>query len=253
MIAEAAYFRAERRGFSAGHELADWLEAEAEVDATLRHSDLCDSDILQSIRNLVSAGSANVSREVRLFTLRAFANGLLGGDRLRSVGLAVITGAEQGALQIAGRNPEAWRGAIEGLENALSDLAEACRLAIEEAQGHAAEFFQDELHRVAEALRALKLLLGDVLVEDASTGGVFAENSVHDLAQHVRMAVAQFAGQIDEIVTRFGGHVQAGARDMEEKGKQVVQEQKEVSRELMVRALRVLIDRLEGHFPKDPS
>jgi len=32
MIAEAAYFRAERRGFEAGYELEDWLAAEAQVD-----------------------------------------------------------------------------------------------------------------------------------------------------------------------------------------------------------------------------
>jgi hypothetical protein len=35
LIAQAAYFRAERRGFAAGHEERDWLEAEAEVDAML--------------------------------------------------------------------------------------------------------------------------------------------------------------------------------------------------------------------------
>jgi Protein of unknown function (DUF2934) len=31
MIAEAAYYRAERRDFAPGHELDDWLEAEAEL------------------------------------------------------------------------------------------------------------------------------------------------------------------------------------------------------------------------------
>jgi len=31
-IAEAAYWRAERRGFAPGHELEDWLDAEREVD-----------------------------------------------------------------------------------------------------------------------------------------------------------------------------------------------------------------------------
>lgn len=36
MIAEAAYFRAERRGFEAGHELEDWLGAEAELERSLR-------------------------------------------------------------------------------------------------------------------------------------------------------------------------------------------------------------------------
>lgn len=32
LIAEAAYFRAEQRGFEPGHELEDWLAAESEVD-----------------------------------------------------------------------------------------------------------------------------------------------------------------------------------------------------------------------------
>jgi hypothetical protein len=35
LIAEAAYFRAEKRGFAPGHEVEDWLAAEAEVDAKL--------------------------------------------------------------------------------------------------------------------------------------------------------------------------------------------------------------------------
>jgi hypothetical protein len=33
MIADAAYYRAEQRGFGAGHELEDWLAAEAEIVA----------------------------------------------------------------------------------------------------------------------------------------------------------------------------------------------------------------------------
>lgn len=35
MIAEAAYFRAERRGFTPGNEMSDWLEAEADVEHLL--------------------------------------------------------------------------------------------------------------------------------------------------------------------------------------------------------------------------
>lgn len=35
MIAEAAYLRAERRGFSPGYEIEDWLAAEKEIDALL--------------------------------------------------------------------------------------------------------------------------------------------------------------------------------------------------------------------------
>lgn len=35
MIAEAAYYRAEKRGFTGGDPIADWVAAEAEVDALL--------------------------------------------------------------------------------------------------------------------------------------------------------------------------------------------------------------------------
>jgi hypothetical protein len=38
LIAEKAYLRAERRGFTPGHETEDWLAAEVEVDALLKVS-----------------------------------------------------------------------------------------------------------------------------------------------------------------------------------------------------------------------
>jgi hypothetical protein len=40
MICDAAYLRAERRGFAPGHEVADWLEAESEIDALLGYGRL---------------------------------------------------------------------------------------------------------------------------------------------------------------------------------------------------------------------
>jgi len=35
MIAVAAYFRAEQRGFTPGNEMSDWLEAKTEVEESL--------------------------------------------------------------------------------------------------------------------------------------------------------------------------------------------------------------------------
>jgi hypothetical protein len=36
MIAEAAYFKAQQRGFVPGYEVQDWLDAEREIDARYR-------------------------------------------------------------------------------------------------------------------------------------------------------------------------------------------------------------------------
>jgi hypothetical protein len=38
-IAEAAYFRAQQRGFAPGYELEDWLAAEKDIDATFGKAD----------------------------------------------------------------------------------------------------------------------------------------------------------------------------------------------------------------------
>lgn len=40
MIAEAAYYRAEQRGFSAGGEVDDWLTAEREISQLLQSRDI---------------------------------------------------------------------------------------------------------------------------------------------------------------------------------------------------------------------
>lgn len=39
MIADAAYFRAEKRGFGAGHQLEDWLAAEGEIEQHLQQQE----------------------------------------------------------------------------------------------------------------------------------------------------------------------------------------------------------------------
>lgn len=38
LISTAAYYRAEKQGFTCGHEIQDWLEAEAEIDSLLQNS-----------------------------------------------------------------------------------------------------------------------------------------------------------------------------------------------------------------------
>jgi hypothetical protein len=55
MIAEAAYFKAERRGFNGGDAVRDWYEAEAEIDAQLRSTE--DGQLVERIEEaLKSAG-----------------------------------------------------------------------------------------------------------------------------------------------------------------------------------------------------
>jgi hypothetical protein len=74
MIAEAAYFRAERRGFDRGDPLEDWCEAEAEVDARLR--ELAD----EHLRGSIEEGLAAARRKVA--TLKRKIAGMSAGARM---------------------------------------------------------------------------------------------------------------------------------------------------------------------------
>lgn len=55
MVAEAAYFFAERRGFEPGYELDDWLAAEGQIDAALRVSEIEAAALLRQQKRSKSA------------------------------------------------------------------------------------------------------------------------------------------------------------------------------------------------------
>jgi hypothetical protein len=59
MIAEAAYFKAERRGFNGGDAVRDWCEAEAEIDARLRRG--TDGQLIERIETVLDAAAKRLS------------------------------------------------------------------------------------------------------------------------------------------------------------------------------------------------
>jgi predicted nucleic acid-binding Zn-ribbon protein len=59
MIAEAAYFRAERRGFSGGDAVRDWCEAEAEIDARLKRIEA--EQLVARVEEVVAAAGKKIA------------------------------------------------------------------------------------------------------------------------------------------------------------------------------------------------
>lgn len=83
MIAEAAYFRAERRGFNGGDAVRDWCEAEAEIEAHLRESDRaqCAARIEEALE-MASKKLASVRRKAAGLSAGARAEWLKDVDKL---------------------------------------------------------------------------------------------------------------------------------------------------------------------------
>lgn len=59
MIAEAAYFKAERRAFNGGDPVRDWCEAEAEIDAQLRTLD--DGQLVEQIEAALDSAAKRLA------------------------------------------------------------------------------------------------------------------------------------------------------------------------------------------------
>jgi hypothetical protein len=66
LIAEAAYFRAERRGFVGGDPVRDWCEAEAEIESRLRA--LEDGQLVERIEEALEAARKRLAAVRRKLT-----------------------------------------------------------------------------------------------------------------------------------------------------------------------------------------
>lgn len=65
MIAEAAYYRAQQRGFRAGNPMDDWLAAEAEIDQLLSQ----EGDVSEQLEDRL----ASLNRELKAFRQKLLA------------------------------------------------------------------------------------------------------------------------------------------------------------------------------------
>ena len=132
MIAVAAYYRAEQRGFRGGEALDDWLEAEAEVEQRLA-SQPGDDPKARAKRRFQHTLEAQLKAwDARLDELKAKARDAKAEIRAEfEVQLEAIAGKRalaQEKLQELRRHGEwAWEDLQDSAENAWSELREAIK------------------------------------------------------------------------------------------------------------------------------
>ncbi len=127
MIEEAAYFRAERRGFSGGATLHDWLEAEIEIDAQLREQ--AHETLLATLEERVAAV----------------------GEKLRSLRKKRNSAGTSAAAEPV-RNAETLAQLRDALAARLSEIRAQGRDASQKAQQQA-ENIWDDISRLIENMK----------------------------------------------------------------------------------------------------
>lgn len=222
MIAEAAYFIAEKRGFSGGDMAEDWRQAEAQIDEMLREQGrlpaLATEEIERRVAAALGADPASIAKEVRSITLDALTRGRLDVDAVKRVTKAVVAGARAGVAPFGERSGEALKAAMRGLDEALSGAAEAAHLAIEEATGRTKEFSQQGLQQAVDDLATLQSLFAETLQDAARTTQGAVQATFQQLAEHARSSGSAVGQRVKVAVDQLARTVKEAARDQARKG-----------------------------------
>jgi hypothetical protein len=118
MIAEAAYFRAERRGFD-GDQVADWIAAEREVDAELRRIER------EHVVARLEVGLATATKKLTTLKLSSLTTGAKSEWQQDAVKLAGLRDTlRQRLKEVRGESEEAGEKARRQAENIWDEITQ---------------------------------------------------------------------------------------------------------------------------------
>lgn len=264
MIAEAAYFRAEKRGFTGGSIEEDWIQAEAEIDHLLQEQEKTQKiaatakEVELLVQSVLENDTAAVSGRVRTITLSALSGGVLNTESIRQVMGAVIKGAQQGAASHTGHEAKLLKEAMQGLDDALAAAAEATQLALKEAAGRTSEFSQQELKSTMTDLAALESLFIETLSNAAQSATGTARTTLHDLAHHARVSGTVVGEKVASAVSQLAHIIADTTREQVAAGTQTLRKEGALFASLAAGVLNGLVQKLQPktedkNEPKSPG
>ncbi len=159
----------------------------------ISHDATAEASVLEAeVRSTIAKGG-DVKRAVQHLTLQKLSEKPHDLESLKGVMTAVIQGAGEGAeLKLKQTSAQTQASlaqitdAVAGLDAALAQLAEASKLAVEEAAGRAQKFSNEELARARRELESLEALFLDTLKTSASAAKGAAADTLHDLLAHAK-------------------------------------------------------------------
>lgn len=128
----------------------------------------------------------DVHRAVRDLVVKALSQRPLEPNSVREVAEAVLKGAAEGAPETAKESQEAMRKVVAGVDEAIERVAEASKLAIEEARARADAYSEDDLKQAAEDIASLERMLFDALSSAVKSGTKTSFRILNDLTAHLQ-------------------------------------------------------------------
>lgn len=152
----------------------------------------------------------NIRETVHNLTLRAINAERLDVDSIRRITTAVTNGVHEGAqkqLLATSNQTQSAKSqiseAVSGLDSALARVAEATKLAVQEAAGRAQKFSDKELVRTKSDLEGLESIFLDTLQNAASGAKGVLSDILQDIATHAKNNGTVVGAQLKETLTIF--------------------------------------------------
>lgn len=153
-----------------------------------------------SARDTIIQGT-DIQNSIRDIVVQALTSGNLNPDAIKQTLHQVVEGACEGAKIKPEDNVEALKKAVAGIDAALSQVAEASKLAIEEAGGNIQSFSDHDLKQALNDLQDLESMFLDTLREVANNGKETAHQTLHDLLNHIQSSGSSVGKSVKEILT----------------------------------------------------
>lgn len=210
------------------------------------------------VRSAVAQGD-NVQEAVRHLTLTALSAQVHDLESLRRIMTAVMQGAREGAqqqLQQTAAQTHTARtqitDAVAGMDAALAQLAEASKLALEEAAGRAQKFSNEELTRARADLETLETMYLDTLQVSASAAKGLVADTLHDLVAHAKRNGTAVGIQLKDTLTTFTQQMTSAGHAQLEAGVQLTHATADLLRKITAGVLSGIAERVKpGDKPKD--
>jgi hypothetical protein len=203
--------------------------------------------------------SVDVQDTVRRLILEKISTHTLDLNGLREVTHAVLDGARAGLQKgwhESAAHTERARTSLQqtvlGLDTALAQVAQASKLAMQEASGRLQQFSKEDLVRARTDLESLEAMFLDTLQSSATATKDAAGELLSELAAHARVQGSAVGAQVKDTLTLMTEQLGTAVQAQMQAGVQLAQATSDWMRQIAAGVLGGLAERVKPGPPAGP-
>lgn len=209
------------------------------------------SSLEAEVRSTVAQGD-DVQQTVHDLTVKALSTQKHDPQSLRQLMSAIMEGVRSGAQQRLEHTAAPPRAvltsisdALAGLDSALARLAEASKLALEEASGRAQKFSDEELTRVRSELESVESLFLETVRTSAAAAQTMVSEVLHDFIAHAKRNGTAVGSQMKDTLTAFNNQMMSTGKTRLEAGMQLTHAIADLMRQVAAGVLGGIAERIK--------